>query len=173
MPGCGCEACRRRYEEIRGTGFYHKINPNAWQGLLSVASQGKFRNPTVPCFICYDETQDRPALTAGDGRYGIYDLAPNAFDRFGRWDNDPAYVDADYYITEDGEGGRIPELLGKGAASCIFYAHWQGMNPYDGVGWDAFTKVVRRIAKRLGNRVEWMRPGDIAERFHQTSGSQR
>ncbi len=172
LPGCGCDPCRKRYAEVSGTGFFHKINPNAWQGLLRVAKAGKFRKRTVPCFICHDAKQRGPVLTAGEGPYGVYDLAPNAVDLFGSWTNDPAKVDADYYITADGEGGRIPELLREGTPYCVFYAHWQGLNPHDGVGWEAFTQVVRRVRKFLGDRVVWMRPSDITERFHQTSGNQ-
>ncbi len=81
-------------------------------------------------------------------------------------------MDADYYIRADGAGGRIPELLREEAPCCVFYAHWQGLNPHDGVGWEAFTQVVRRVRKFLGDRVVWMRPSDITERFHQASGDQ-
>lgn len=170
LPGCGCEACKKRYAEIGDRGFFHKVNPSAWEGLLRVAMQGKFRNRTAACFICYDAAQRGPVLTAGDGAYGIYDLAPNALDRFGRWTNDPAHVDADYYITADGEGGRIPELLREGAPCCTFYAHWQGLNPHNGVGWEAFMRVVRRVQRFLGDRVVWMRPSDVVERFHTGRG---
>jgi hypothetical protein len=76
------------------------------------------------------------------------------------------HVDADYYITADGEGGRIVELLRAGAPYCAFYMHWQGVNPHDGVGWEAFTQVVRRVQTFLGDQVEWMRPSDLAERVH-------
>ena len=75
-------------------------------------------------------------------------------------------MNADYYITEDGKGGRIVGLLQIEAPYCAFYMHWQGVNPHDGVGWTAFVEVVRRIRKFCAHQVEWMRPSDLAKRTH-------
>jgi len=156
-PGCGCEVCTRRYRELRAGGFT-EINPNVWQALLNLAKRARFRGHTVPCFIGSEEEQYAVRLKAGDGVCGVYDLPPNAADRFGIWLNDPDYVDADYYISADGESGRIVELVRAGAPYCLFYAHWQGLNPANGVGWEAFTRVIGRIQKFLRDRVVWMRP---------------
>ena len=103
---------------------------------------------------------------AGDGDYAVYDFGPNARDRFGIWENSLEHVDPDYYITADGESGRIVELVRAGAPYCLFYAHWQGLNPATGVGWEAFTQVVRRVGKFLKDRVEWMRPSEYTDRVH-------
>lgn len=75
-------------------------------------------------------------------------------------------MSADYYISEDGESGRVVELVRGGAPHCVFYAHWQGLNPANGVGWEAFTQVVRRIRKHLGEQVVWMRPSEYTDRCH-------
>jgi hypothetical protein len=103
---------------------------------------------------------------AGDGDYGVYDFGPNAADQFGIWDNTLDRVSADYYITADGASGSIVELVRSGAPYCLFYAHWQGLNPATGVGWHAFTEVVARVRKFLSDKVEWMRPSAYTDRVH-------
>lgn len=164
-PGCGCEACERRYAELRRAG-QAVVNPNVWSALLDLARQGKFRGRTVPCFTLSGPAPGRLQPVVHDREYAVFDLFPNAEDRFGIWENDPARVDADYYITADGQQGRIVELVADGAPYCLFYAHWQGLNPVNGVGWDAFTEVVRRVRKHLADRVEWVRPSQYTERVH-------
>jgi hypothetical protein len=138
--------------------------------LLNLAERGKFRGRTVSCFFGSSETDYGIHLKASDGDCGIYDLMPNAMDNFGIWENDPARVKPDYYITEDGESGIIVEHVRKGAPYCIWYAHWQGLNPVNGVGWNAFTTVVGRIHKHLRDQVVWMRPTDITGRYHAAGG---
>ncbi len=143
----------------------HDPNPNFWQALLRLAEQGKFRGQAVPCFfggalpVCADRVMAR------SGRCAVFDLPPNAHDRFGIWENAVEEVDADYYITEDGESGRLVDLAREGAPYALFYAHWQGLNPANGVGWEAFTRVVRRVQRHLGDQVEWVRPSELAERL--------
>ncbi len=100
-PGCGCEVCARRYAELRAGG--HKDpNPALWTALLNLAKEGKFRGRTVPCFFGSSETEFGIHRKASEGACGVYDLMPNARDAFGIWENNPARVDPDYYITADG-----------------------------------------------------------------------
>jgi hypothetical protein len=165
-PGCSCEACTRRYAELRKSPSYG-INPNVWKALLNLAKAGKFRGRTVPCFTESGRTELK--LMAREGEYGVYDFFPNARDRFGIWENSPQHVDADYYITGDGERGRIVELVRAGAPYCLFYAHWQGLNPATGVGWKAFTEVIERVHKHLGDQVVWMRPSEYTDLCHQSA----
>lgn len=164
-PGCGCEVCGRRYGELRREGVVSP-NPNAYQALLDLARADRFRGRTVPCFIHPDEEHYGARLVAHDGPYGVYDLVANAGDWFGIWENNPARVNADYYITADGRAGRIVELVRAGAPYCLFYAHWQGLNPTNGVGWRAFTQVVERVRKLLGDQVVWMRPSQYTDLCH-------
>jgi hypothetical protein len=161
-PGCGCDVCTQRYRELRASGAT-EVNPNVWQALLNLAKEGQFRGHTVPCFIGDEQERGRVRPKASDGVHGVYDLPPNARDSFGTWLNDPAYVDADYYITVNGESGRIVELVRARAPYCLFYAHWQGLNPANGVGWDAFKHVVERVQKHLRDRVVWMRPSEFTD----------
>jgi len=168
-PGCGCEVCKRRYAELRAGG--HKDpNPAVWTALLNLARQGKFRGRTVPCFFGSSETAYGCHRKAGEGEYGVYDLMPNAGDHFGIWTNKPDRVNPDYYITADGKSGIVVRHVQAGAPYCIWYAHWQGLNPAKGVGWRAFTTVVERIGKHLRDRVVWMRPSEITDRYHAAGG---
>ena len=95
---------------------------------------------------------------------------PNAMDHFGIWENNPDRVASDYYISADGKSGTIVRHVQAGAPYCVWYSHWQGLNPVKGVGWRAFTTVVERIRQHLGDRVAWMRPSDITSRYHQAGG---
>jgi hypothetical protein len=162
-PGCGCEPCTRRYQELREAGITDP-NPNFWQALLRLAQQGRFRGKTVPCFFGGALEQCADRVMARDGEYAIFDLPPNAHDRFGLWLNSAAEVNADYYITADGRAGRIIDLVRASAPYVLFYAHWQGLNPVNGVGWKAFTQVVGRVKKYLGDQVEWLRPSELTQR---------
>jgi hypothetical protein len=164
-PGCACAVCTRRYAELRARG--HKDpNPSIWTALLNLAGQGKFRGRTVPCFFGTSETEYGIHRKAADGRHAVYDLMPNAMDWLGSWDNNPAHVDPDYYITADGKSGIVVRHVQAGAPYCLWYSHWQGFNPAKGVGWRAFTTVVERIGKYLGDRVVWMRPSEITDGYH-------
>jgi hypothetical protein len=167
-PGCGCEACTSRYGELRDRGIT-RPNPNVWQALLNLARRGRFRGRTVPCFIG-SEAEGGAHLVAGDREFGVYDLVANAGDRLGSYENAHDKVDADYYVSADGRSGRIAELVEAGAPYCLFYMHWQGVNPASGVGWDAFRQVVERVQEHLAERTAWMRPSDYTARCHASVG---
>ncbi|MFB0551842.1 MAG: hypothetical protein ACETWQ_00885 [Phycisphaerae bacterium] len=168
-PGCGCDACTRRYAELRASG-HGEPNPAIWKALLNLAKEGGFRGRTVPCFFNSSESNYGMHRKASDGEYAVYDLMPNAEDRFGIWENNPKRVDPDYYITEDGKSGILVHHIQSGAPYCIWYAHWQGLNPAKGVGWPAFVTVVERIRRHLPDRVVWMRPSEITDRYHAAGG---
>jgi hypothetical protein len=163
-PGCGCAACAPRYSELAEMKA-PRPNPNVWEALLNLAERGRFRGRTVPCFSfsSIDGETPVPAPVAQRGDCAVYDLVPNARDRFGTWTNETEKVDADYYISADGESGRIVELVNEGAPYCLFYAHWQGLNPGTGVGWKAFVDVVARVKEHLADRVTWMRPSEYTD----------
>jgi hypothetical protein len=168
-PGCGCEVCKKRYAALRAEG-HTEPNPAAWQALLNLAQAGQFRGPTVPCFFGSSETKFGIHKKAAAGKCAVYDLMPNARDCFGIWENNPQRVDPDYYITADGKAGILVRHLQAQSPYCIWYAHWQGLNPAKGVGWQAFTTVVKRIRTHLAERVVWMRPSQITERYLAAGG---
>ena len=168
-PGCGCEACTKRCAELREQGPL-KISQAAFEALLNLAKEDKFRGRVLPIFYESSETDYGIHKRAADGKYGVYDLMPNAMDHFGIWENSPERVNPDYYITEDGKSGIIIKHLEENAPYCMWYMHWQGLNPEKGVGWEAFKKVTGRIKKHLSERVIWMRPSDIVTAYHDAGG---
>lgn len=168
-PGCGCEPCKKRYAALRAAG-HTEPNPAFWKALLNLAKQGKFRSRTVPCFFGASETKFGIHQKAADGPYAVFDLMPNAMDHFGSWTNKPDKTNADYYLGADGKSGIIARHLEAGAPYCLWYAHWQGLNPVRGVGWRAFVTVIERIQEHLRDRVVWMRPSDITHRYHAGGG---
>ena len=97
---------------------------------------------------------------------------PNAGDKFATYRNSDRseFLDADYYITADGKSGIVVRHVAAGAPYCLFYGHWQGLNPVNGLGWKAFNTVVERIRQHLEGRVVWMRPSEITDRYHQADG---
>ncbi len=164
QPGCSCDVCNRRYQELHAAGITAP-NPNVWQALLNLVIAGKFRGPSVPCFFGGALEQGSARMMAGDGLHGVYDLPPNTEDRFGLWLNARDRVNVDYYITADGQSGRIVDLVHAHATYCLFYAHWQGLNPANGVGWYAFTQMVQRVQKNLYQDILWMRPSEYTNRL--------
>lgn len=62
---------------------------------------------------------------------------------------------ADHYLTEDGRGGRIPEVLAAGGWP-ILTTHWQSLFSTGlETGLRALELVARRVRDLLGDRVEW------------------
>ena len=81
-------------------------------------------------------------------------------DWFGGWDGlVPGSVDR--FITEDLQGGRLPQVIDKGEPA-ILVCHWPGIY-YNGeeIGFNIFKEVVRRIHARNDNLL-WMKNSEIA-----------
>ncbi len=161
-PGGGGPDVSRRYAELRKQGITN-LSPNCWQALLNLAKRERFRSRTVACFV---HARGEVRQMAADGPYGVYDMPVIGQDWLGRWDNSPERVNPDYYITPDGQGGHIAERVREGKPYCFFHAHWQGLNPATGVGWEPFKLVVKRIKEHLGDRVVWMRPDEFTDLWH-------
>jgi hypothetical protein len=147
-----------------------KFNPAVWDALIQLVSEGKFRTRVIPIFYEADETDFGVFKKASKGEFAVYDLMPNAMDHMGIWENNPDRVDPDYYITEDGKTGIIVDHLEKGDPYCMWYMHWQGLNPEKGVGWEAFQTVIDRIENHLGDQVVWLRPSDMVTMYHDAGG---
>ena len=88
-------------------GAHKEPNPAMWTALLNLAKEGKFRGRTVPCFFGSSETDYGIHRKAADGEHAVFDLMPNAKDCFGIWENNPARVDPDYYISANGKSGIV------------------------------------------------------------------
>jgi len=168
-PGCSCDACTKRYAELKESGPLH-LNDSVFAALLNLAKKNKFRGRVIPVFYESSETQFGIFRKAADGKYGVYDLMPNAEDHFGIWENSDEHIDPDYYISEDGKSGIILHHLENKDPYCIWYMHWQGVNPGSGKGWEAFKIVNNRIKKYLSDSIRWMRPSDIVTAYHDFGG---
>ena len=81
-------------------------------------------------------------------------------DWFGGWDGLEA-GSADSFITEDLQGGRLPEVIERGEPA-IMVCHWPGIY-FNGrkVGFKIFQEVVSRLNARYDNLV-WMKLSEIA-----------
>jgi hypothetical protein len=78
----------------------------------------------------------------------------------GGWDG-LAPVSADRFITKDGKGGRVPEVIERGEPAVLF-SHWPGMY-YGGEkrGFHTFQEVVKRLQESYDNLL-WMKLSEIA-----------
>jgi len=81
-------------------------------------------------------------------------------DWFGGWDGLNA-GSPDRCITEDFQGGRLPEVIARGEPA-IIVCHWPGIY-YNGeeIGFNIFREVVRRVQARYDNLI-WMKLSEIA-----------
>ncbi len=82
---------------------------------------------------------------------------------------------SDGLITPKGQAMRCGSVIAKMKipptprpykdhhAYCLFYSHWQGLNPANGVGWSAFQTLVARVQKHLRDQVIWMRPSEYTD----------
>ncbi len=81
-------------------------------------------------------------------------------DWFGGWDGlSPGSVDQ--FITEDLEGGRLPEVIERGEPA-ILVSHWPGIYfNGDEIGFAIFQEVVRRLHRGFDNLI-WMKLSEIS-----------
>lgn len=75
-------------------------------------------------------------------------------------------VDPDYYVTEDLQGGRLPQVIDAGGP-CVMCSHWQGMyglHDSDRRGFRTLQTVVERLRRRDPDceRLRWRTCGEIA-----------
>jgi hypothetical protein len=70
---------------------------------------------------------------------------------------------ADRFITADGEGGRLADLL-RGGGPLILVTHWQSLYSNGSrLGFRTYQEVARRVASLLGERVAWRKLSEIAD----------
>jgi hypothetical protein len=81
-------------------------------------------------------------------------------DWFGGWDG-LERGSADKLITEDGKGGRLPQVIAAGEPA-IIVCHWPGVY-FNGerVGFNIFKEVVKRLDAHYGHLI-WMKNSEIA-----------
>lgn len=78
----------------------------------------------------------------------------------GGWDNSPP-GGVDKFITPDGTGGRMVEVIQRGEPACLL-AHWTGIwfNGQE-TGFRIFQEMVRRLHQRFDHLL-WMKLAEIA-----------
>ena len=90
----------------------------------------------------------------------VVSIAGCTGDWFGGWDG-LRVGSADRFITPDGEGGRLPEIIKRGEPT-ILVCHWPGIfSNGDKSGFKIFQEVVKRVHSRFDN-VAWMKLSEIA-----------
>ena len=79
----------------------------------------------------------------------------------GGWDCSQP-VGADAFISPDLQSGRVVDVIARGEPACMV-AHWTGIY-YNGqeIGFKIFQEVTSRLRQRYGNRLLWMKLGEIA-----------
>jgi hypothetical protein len=168
LPGCGCGPCAEFYGQGRVREAASDLSPRLTKALLQVMSEGLLAGSVCGTFVGSEGAgPDDVRLLDEDGAQGVYDVPPGVRgDHFGRWDNNPEHRDPDFYITEDGERGRLVQLLAQGTRTLVYYGHWQSLRPDRGIGFEPFGQVAARLGKHHGDRLVWMRPSQIAAYRH-------
>jgi len=147
-------------------GFGGQNRPNLAQATLE--SCRDVFNAEIPHYFRDLFTNDRSVAPLVQYASGLDDDNPKAVvsiigctgDWFGGWDGlKPGSVDQ--FITEDLEGGRLPEVIKKGEPA-ILVCHWPGVY-FNGeeIGFNIFKEVIRRLEARYDNLI-WMKNSEIA-----------
>jgi hypothetical protein len=162
VPGCACDECARRWVDLQARGHL-TVSANAYEALLDLAAAGRMGVASVAVYA--DEADaDHPTRTmCRRGEYSVYDARLDLVgaDLIGF----NGKLDVDFYVSADGQSGRIVQLVQAGAPSCFFCAHWFSMNPAQPEGWQGFQEIIRRINTHLADRIEWVRPSDYGARL--------
>lgn len=168
LPGCGCGPCAEFYSRGKVRWNATELNPMVGEALIQVMSEGLLAGRACNVFVGSDGLgpADAHVLAEKDG-FGVYDVPPGiAGDHLGRWDKNPEHLNPDAYITADGAGGRLPQLLAQDTRTLVYYGHWQSLRPDTGIGFAGFLEVAARLARHHGDRIVWMRPSQIAAYRH-------
>ncbi len=125
-------------------------------------------NPTPFFFqrvVSQDVNVDTPVWYA-DRQAGtaVGEIIAGTGDHTGSWTG-YGDVSADYYVTADLQGGRLPALIDAGSP-CVLCSHWQGMygmHNEDRRGFRTFQTVVERLRQRDpdGERTRWRTCSEI------------
>ena len=122
----------------------------------------------IPHYFRHLFTDDRSVVPRVENASGLDTDDPQCVvsiigctgDWFGGWDGlTPGSVDR--FITEDLQGGRLPEVIDKGEPA-LLVCHWPGIYYNgDGLGFSIFKEIVRRVHARYDNLL-WMKNSEIA-----------
>ena len=167
QPGCGCPLCVGYFFGNHLCWDAKEVNSAVWDALLELARRGALAAPVAGAFVGWVPGGPTDMhVVAEDGPYAIYDVRPGTREDAFRQDEEAVRSNIDGYITEDGEGGRFPELIEQGTRTLIYFTHWGNIRPGGGAGFDAFQEVANRLMRHYGDRLAWMRPTEIAAYRH-------
>lgn len=112
-----------------------------------------------------DETSVAPRVENASGLDGpdpscVVSIIGCTGDWFGGWDGLELGT-VDQFITEDGRGGRLPEVIRR-AEPAVMVCHWPGIYCNGGrEGFRIFQEVVRRLEASF-DYLHWMKLSEIA-----------
>jgi hypothetical protein len=147
-------------------GFGNNALPELAQATLE-ACRAVYKTE-IPHYFRHLYTDDRSVAPRVEYASGLDSADPRCVvsiigctgDWFGGWDGlTPGSVDQ--FITEDLQGGRLPEVIARGEPA-VLVCHWPGIYfNGDKVGFNIFKEVVRRLHARYDNLI-WMKLSEIA-----------
>jgi hypothetical protein len=147
-------------------GFGNRVLPELSQATLQ-ACRDVF-NVEIPHYFRHLFTDDQSVAPRVEYASGLGGSDPKCVvsiigctgDWFGGWDGLEG-GSADQFISEDLQGGRLPQVIDKGEPA-ILVCHWPGVY-FNGqeVGFQIFQEVVRRMHARYDHLV-WMKLSEIA-----------
>lgn len=147
-------------------GFGNRVLPEL--SLATLQACRDVNQTEVPHYFRHIFTDDQSVAPRVENASGLDGSSPKCVvsiiactgDWFGGWDGiTPGSVDK--LITEDGKGGRMPEVIKRGEPA-IMACHWPGLY-YNGEesGFKILQEAVRRLNTNFDNLV-WMKLSEIA-----------
>jgi len=152
-------------EGVTSPGAFGKRQEAAYAKAVLTASQHVNNNPRPFYFLWlkHDELPDVPIWYAEkENGIAIASIVACAGDWFGGWTGYDL-GDADRFITEDLQGGRLPPILEK-ELPCVLVGHWPGFY-FNGekCGFDILKTVKARLDNYDpdGTKTLWMKTSEI------------
>lgn len=147
-------------------GFGTRVLPELAQGTLQAVRD--VYGAEVPHYFRHLYTDDSSVAPRVEYASGLDTDDPRCVvsiigctgDWFGGWDGLEA-GSVDQFITEDLQGGRLPEVIARGEPA-IMVCHWPGIY-FNGeeVGFTIFKEIVRRLNAAYDHLI-WMKNSEIA-----------
>lgn len=114
--------------------------------------------------VCVSQKRPLPYCRVADGGEFVVSIPSGTGDGFWPANNGSTDVDAlaDFYLTSDGQGGRLKELA-DWQGPIIILTHWQSLYGNGSqAGLNGLAELFRRIDQHLDG-VEWMKISEISD----------
>ncbi|MBN1465095.1 hypothetical protein JXA02_04990, partial [candidate division KSB1 bacterium] len=147
-------------------GFGNNVLPELAQATLEACRE--VFNAEIPHYFRHLFTDDTSVAPRVEYAVGLESADPRCVvsiigctgDWFGNWDG-LATGSPDLFISEDSQGGRLPEVIGRGEPA-ILVCHWPGIYCNgDESGFKILQTVVQRLHARYNDLI-WMKLSEIA-----------